>query len=129
MLATDEIAGRHFELVKLTVGADGVDGGMVADDNPLPVRELSDVATRTSVPAAAVNTLLLATSASRRGAIIVNDSSATLRIGLGTVAVSANDYTVAVGPGGYWELPYGFRGQVRGIWEAANGSARITVLT
>jgi hypothetical protein len=36
-VATDEIAGRHHQFVKMTLGADGVNAGPVAEGNPMPV--------------------------------------------------------------------------------------------
>lgn len=36
-VATDEIAGRHHQFVKMTLGADGVNDGPVASGNPMPV--------------------------------------------------------------------------------------------
>jgi hypothetical protein len=35
--ATDDIAGAHYERVKITLGADGVNDGDVHSSNPLPV--------------------------------------------------------------------------------------------
>jgi hypothetical protein len=37
IVATDEVAGKQFQRVKVTVGGDGVDGGDVSASNPLPV--------------------------------------------------------------------------------------------
>ena len=52
VLATDEIAGRHFGRVKLTLGADGVNDGDVSTGNPMPVAgPLTDVQARaTALP-------------------------------------------------------------------------------
>lgn len=36
-IATDEIAGVNYQRIKLTLGADGVNGGDVAPSNPMPV--------------------------------------------------------------------------------------------
>jgi hypothetical protein len=36
-IATDEIGGRHFQRVKLVLGADGVNDGDVDEDNPVPI--------------------------------------------------------------------------------------------
>ncbi len=36
-IATDEVGGVHFPRTKITIGADGVDGGVVSPSNPLPV--------------------------------------------------------------------------------------------
>lgn len=37
VIAADDIAGVKYQRVKVTIGADGVDGGDVSSSNPLPV--------------------------------------------------------------------------------------------
>lgn len=89
-------------------------------------------AARSSVPAAVADTLLLAANPARLGATITNDSSnATLRVGYGAAPVSATDFSVTLLPGGsaYLEVPFGFTGEIRGIWDIASGDARITEMT
>ena len=89
----------------------------------------STTATKSNVTSAASDTLLLASNTSRLGTVIYNDSNATLYISLGTVTASLTSYTFQCGPGGYYELPFNFTGQIRGVWSSANGAARITELT
>ena len=99
-------------------------------DSPVEVTSaLSDTATRTSITAAITSTTLLVLNTVRLGATIFNDSTATLFIGLGSTVVSVTDFTVRLGKHQYFELPFGFTGEIRGIWSAVNGSARITELT
>lgn len=86
----------------------------------------STTATRSSVAGAIADTSLLVANAARRGASVFNDSTATLYIGLGATAASTTNYTAQVAPGGLYELPANFAGEVRGIWSAATGNARIT---
>jgi hypothetical protein len=85
-------------------------------------------ATRSSVTAADSDTLVLAANADRRGATIYNESTAVLYLALGEAAASATDYTVQVTASGYYEVPFGYSGQIRGIWAAVNGAARVTEL-
>jgi hypothetical protein len=88
------------------------------------------VGTRTAVVSAAVDTSLLALSTSRYGATVFNDTDKTLYLALGTVAASTSSYTVQVPAGGYYEVPFGYCGAVRGIWATApTGNAVITELT
>jgi hypothetical protein len=47
---------------------------------------------------------------------------------MGTTA-SVTSYTAQVFPSGYFELPYGYTGEIDGIWSAAVGNARITEVT
>lgn len=83
-------------------------------------------ATQTSVAGNATSTQLVASNTSRRGLYIYNDSTANLRIKYGTTA-SVTSFLVLIPPGGYWEMPMPvYNGIVHGIWEAANGNARIT---
>ena len=82
----------------------------------------------TNVASSAANVNLLALNLNRLGAMIYNDSTATLYIKLGTTA-SLTSYTVQVAPLGYYEVPYGYTGNIDGIWSSANGNARITELT
>lgn len=72
---------------------------------------------------------LLAANASRLGATISNDGNKNLYVAFAaTVSVSA--FTVKIPPNGYYELPFDYTGQIRGIWSpSANGFARITELT
>ena len=96
----------------------------------------SSSASRTSVNDNNVDTQLLASNASRKMAIIVNDSTEDLYVGLGASAVSTTDYTYFLprtsgGQRSQMELPLPvFTGEIRGIWSAnASGAARITELT
>jgi hypothetical protein len=52
-VATDNIAGKHIQRIKVTLGADGVNDGDVAVGNPMPV----------SVPLAVSATILTLTTA------------------------------------------------------------------
>lgn len=89
------------------------------------------VATRTQVNDTNTDTLLLAANLNRLGAIVVNDSSATLYLGLGATTVTSTNYTTKILPNGYFEIPFSFTGQIRGIWatDPNDGGARITELT
>jgi hypothetical protein len=82
----------------------------------------------TSVAASASSVNLLALNSNRLGAAIYNDSSVTLYVKLGTTA-STSSYTVQIAPLGYYEVPYGYTGNIDGIWASATGNARITELT
>lgn len=79
-----------------------------------------------SVASANSNTLLLAANANRRGATITNDSTAVLYVSLGTNAASASNFTVKLAAAAYYEVPFGYSGEIRGIWASVNGSARVT---
>lgn len=83
----------------------------------------------TSVSDTNVNTTLLASNASRKGAVFVNDSSAIAYVKCGATA-STTSYTVALVAGDYWELPFGYTGQIDCIWASdSTGAMRITEFT
>lgn len=129
VLATDEISGRHFELIKINLGGDGVDGGMVTESNPFPVEEArSGASAVTSVAGSASSVTLLASNADRKGGTIYNDSTAILYLKLGASA-STSSFTVKMFPEDYYEVPFNYTGIIDGVWASATGDARITELT
>ena len=85
--------------------------------------------TKSNVAAAAADTLLLASNANRRGSTIFNDSSAILYISLGTVAASTSSYTLQCAGLGFYEVPFSYTGEIRGIWASATGNARVCEIT
>jgi len=108
----------------------GPNGTVVFDPTIEALLTPPNVATKTNVAANAADVLLLAANTARKGASVFNDSvSATLYLSLGTVAASAASYTVQLLPGQFYETLAGYTGQIRGIWSAAVGNARITEQT
>lgn len=93
---------------------------------------LAATATSTNVASSASNVNLLALNTARKGATIYNDSTQILYLKLGTTA-STTSYTVQLAPAGgtnsYYEIPFGYTGNIDGIWASANGNARIVELT
>lgn len=106
----------------------------VSDATPLPVAVSSLAAptgpttgTETSVSGSASSVTILAANANRKGAVIVNDSTATLYLLLSDDTATSSKYTfkllqddsVTLEPGDY-------TGKVVGIWASATGAARVT---
>lgn len=90
--------------------------------------------TVTSVAGSASSVTLLAANTARKGATITNDSSALLYVKLAASAASTSAYTVvlagaASAPFAYFEVPFGYSGEIRGIWASATGNGRVTELT
>lgn len=82
-----------------------------------------------SVPFSLTNVNLLPTNLNRLGATVYNESSSGfLYIKLGATA-SAASYTIRLLPLDYYEIPFGYTGQIDAIWTSANGTARIDELT
>lgn len=126
--ATDDVGGIQFQRVKACWGVDGT-GTDTTATTPFPTVVVATSITSngpTSVTAAITDTLILAANTARRGCAMTNDSTATLKVSLGTNAASATAFTVLIAAAGYYEVPFGYSGQIRGIWSAANGSVRIT---
>jgi hypothetical protein len=103
--------------------------GTMGKGDPVSVKELrASMATPSNVSAAAADTLLLAANSNRMGATVTNDSVATLYLKLGTGA-SPTSHTAQIPRGGYYEVPFGYTGQINGYWSAATGTARVTEIT
>lgn len=94
-----------------------------------PVFPTSSTGVNTNVAASAADILILAANANRRGATVYNDSTATLSLLLGATVASTTNFTTQILGGGYYEVPFGYTGQIRGLWATATGSARMTELT
>lgn len=86
-------------------------------------------ATVSRVTANAASVTIFADNPDRLGAVIVNESLATLYIKYGATA-SLTDYSYQLGPGATWEMPARpfFTGVIDGIWDAATGAAQCTEL-
>lgn len=78
------------------------------------------------VASSATVVTLQVTNANRRALKLYNESTAILYVKDGTAA-SIIDYSVQVGPGGYYEWPVPiYQGIVTGLWVTANGAAQVT---
>ena len=89
-----------------------------------------DTGTQTSVNSAATDTTILAANTSRIGAAITNDDANDLYLLLGAGTASATNYSVKIPNGGYFEVPFGYAGIIKGIWAAdGSGAARVTEFT
>lgn len=129
IVATDEISGVHWQQMKLAYGGDGAATAVDAAA-PLPVTMAGTIsgAAITAVPASVTSTALLAARADRRGAVVVNDSAATLYLAFAATA-STTAYSYKMPPNSTFEMPvppYG--GAISAIWSDATGSAQVTEL-
>jgi len=103
---------------------------IASDQSAIPVTPgTSTTGTNSSVAGAAADTLILASNVNRKGATIYNDSNAKLYLLLGTTAASLTNFTVTLSKDAYYEVPFAYSGQIRGIWASASGFARVTELT
>jgi hypothetical protein len=83
--------------------------------------------TTSSVAGSATSVVLLPNNSARLGATIYNDSGALLYVKLGATA-STIDYTIKLFPLSYYEVPYGYTGEIDAVWSNAMGFARISEL-
>lgn len=83
---------------------------------------------KSNVGSSASSVTILASNASRKGAIIYNDSTQILYLDLSGGTASNSSYSVQVPSQGYFEVPGPsiYTGLITGIWAAANGNARVT---
>jgi hypothetical protein len=93
----------------------------------------SGTGTLSNVSGSASSVTVLAANTARKGATIVNDSTALLYLKFGSSA-STSSYTVvlagaASAPFAYYEVPFGYTGIITGIWASAAGNARVTEVT
>ena len=86
-------------------------------------------ATVTAVPSSATVVTLAALNVNRRGLMIYNDSKKKLFLKFGAGAL-VTDFSVRLAAQEYFELPSPvFTGIITGIWDAADGNARVTEST
>ena len=90
----------------------------------------SDVGTLTSIDRRNTDVVLLAANPVRKGALIANDAGAVLYVLMASGVSSATRYSWRVDGNSNFEVPFGFVGEVRGVW-ASNGAgaARVTEFT
>ena len=88
----------------------------------------SATATLSNVASSATSVTVLASNASRKGAMIANDGTKILYLKFGATA-SITSYTVRLDAQAQYEVPFGYTGIIDGIWSSANGNARVTELT
>jgi hypothetical protein len=96
-------------------------------------RELQIEPARYATPANVAQTtstgVLAAANANRKGLSIFNDTSATLYVLCG-IGASATAFTIAMAAASYYEIPYGYTGDVTCLWSGSgSGAARITTFT
>lgn len=133
VIATDDVSGVKYPRTKIQTGADGVAGGDVTKTNPFPASTgaaLGGTATLSNVSAATSSTALLSADATRIAVTIWNDSTSVMYLSYGSGTASATACSVKIAADGYYEVPDGCAAlQMKGIWAAANGAARITAVT
>lgn len=129
----DDSAGHGPVAVKPAFqGATAADRALVvalSPNSPVTTSQARPATSVTSsVNSSATNVILLASNSSRLGATVYNDSTAILYIKMGATATTS-DFTLKLFPSSYWEVPFGYTGEIDGFWVSVNGHARIDELT
>jgi len=84
----------------------------------------------TSVADSASNQVILASNAARKGATVFNNSTEILYLAVDNTAASLTSFTTAIQAQGYYEVPFGYTGEINGIWAAnAAGAALVTEIS
>jgi hypothetical protein len=79
-----------------------------------------------SVAASASSVTLLDANPSRKGVVVFNDSTSAVYVAYAPTS-SATSFTVKIAAAGFWEMPAPpYTDVLSAIWDAANGSARVT---
>lgn len=103
--------------------------GLTITGSITTVQGTSSVSILSSLSSSISNVNLLSGNSSRKMATIFNDSTSNLFVKLGSTA-STTSFTIKMAAGSYYEFPAPvYTGQVDGLWDVANGSARISELT
>jgi len=101
---------------------------VVQSVNPAGGASGPQTGTESNVGGSNTTVTLLAANTSRVTASVFNDSTSALYI-LASAGASTTNFSVKVLPGGYFEVPSGYRGILTGIWDSATGNARVTEYT
>jgi hypothetical protein len=131
--ASDDIGGVKHQRVKAEWGADGTANEVDdTDGKRLPIKpHMAGTATRTQVADSAGSVTILASNTNRKGAVILNDSSAILFLALGTGTATSTNHTTRLYQYQAYVVPDCYTGQIIGVWETDpnDGGARVTELT
>jgi hypothetical protein len=109
---------------------------LASDQSAIPVTiSTVAVATSTNTSVARATTvggvLILAANALRKGATIANNTGAILYIKFAAIGgTSATSFTARLVANAYIEIPFGYTGDISGIWASAGaGTALVSELT
>lgn len=135
--ATDYLRVRLFagtdQLTAKTVGSEKAVCVAIVDLSGNQITSLSGTSypatgTVSRVGTSTTSATLLASNASRKGVIVVNESTSVLYVKYGVTA-SATSYTHKIDPDSTLEIKESYTGRIDGILSASTGNAEITELT
>lgn len=127
--------GETVKAVVPTFNAQIAPGAGIAteakQDDMIAILSRPSTGTPSSVASTAAGSVgILSANADRKGATITNTDANALYLLLATGVASPTAYTVSVPTEGYYEVPFGYTGDIVGIWAADGaGAALVTEFT
>jgi hypothetical protein len=104
----------------------GGNGQPTSATNGLPVTIApASTSAVTSVASAAADTTILAANTLRKGASVYNTDANPLQLLLSTGTASATNFSVQIASNGYYEVPFGYTGIIKGIWTVDGAGAAL----
>jgi hypothetical protein len=134
VIAADDVGGVKYQIIKITIGALDAAGTLIAGDagtssagTQRVVEAGAATGTLTNVASSASNVTILSAAATRRQAILYNDSTQDCYVKFGTTA-SATSFTYYMPSLATIEIEK-YNGRIDAIWVSANGNMRVTEIT
>lgn len=103
-------------------------GSLTVDGTVTAAQPAASTGTKSSPSITSSAGTVLAANSSRLGATVWNEGSATLYLSLGG-SPSTTSYTAQVIAGGYYEVPFGYTGNVCGVTSTGTAQLRVTEIT
>lgn len=89
----------------------------------------SSTVTKYNIAASITSVILLQPNISRLGATVYNDSSSGFLYLNFNTAADSSDFIIKLFPSTYYEVPFGYVGEIDGSWSVASGFARVAEFT
>jgi hypothetical protein len=130
---TDGYNSYHVAVTPPNIPATAAESALVvaiSPNNPITTSPPKpSTVTTVNVMASITNVTLLQPNMNRLGASIYNDSNCGfLYINL-NVSADSSDFVIKLFPLSYYEVPFGYIGQINGAWSTTDGFARVAEFT
>mgnify|MGYP001571826650 CR=1 FL=1 len=93
------------------------------------LNERSSTVTSSTVASSATSVTLLASNSSRRGGMLRNDDTASILYVRFAASAATTSMPTRLTPQEIILIPYGYTGEIRGIWDVATGNCRVDEAT
>jgi len=112
-----------------TAVATALETGPAAPSASIPVTNACATSTPTQPTIGTTDTLVLAANAARKGATVYNSAANPLLLLLNSATATSTVYTLSVAAGGYYEVPFGYTGALRGLIPLGAAAVQVTEFT